>query len=682
MMPSIPDPSRIFVSYSRREFYFAESLAIRLQHDSIPVWFDSQQIALGEQWAHDIQEGLTNSGKLVLIASQASIASPYVAKEWQHALEQHKPIHIILFEAVVLPTELMSSAASIIDGRSGFEANYPRLLACIKGEQTIRDPLPSVGPFGLPTKLSPTLRTLLVSRFWLWLIYGLFLFAELVPLVQSNAQSLAPVLTLAGVGMFAVVVIVTGTSLWRILRRTFAHKDVIFLTSYREVTVIALSVGYTLYSRSQLARTTSFTYLFAAVGAGFLVYWWRFGRPAKWHIDLLSWYPLTAQPPNEWRAIVQSPYLDKSLDIQLNAPVVSGEEPQYPILNKPVKPGAKLFEKAEVVTPAAPAVMIKADSKLRGKTFHLYHAPLDVKPAHKLKAWLLYFGLIETADAEKADYSILYLTHRTSKTFAYQLSEKHSDLICILGESIKMPQDTPDSFRGIQWFDYRTRQSDRLYAALDALGDSSESARAVQALNTTPPQLSSYSLTRELQDFWRGFGCVGTGCLGLGLTGAAFVISMIIAGSLSTQVLMAAICVLALLANAAFFYRTAWQAVRYQPIQRASVWLCMIGGLVLVIAVAWLGITMMPTPYIGDRIILIVMVVILWMAFAGMIFLFDSQKVFSVDTDAFGPPERLAPQNWFILQGMGLIFGIFALNTLWTGEIAAGEFVANLMLGK
>ncbi len=679
---------QIFISYSRREFYFAESLSIRLQHSGMSVWFDSQQIALGENWSQDIQSGLSESGTLVLVASQASIASPYVAKEWQYALEKGKPVHVIFFEAVDLPAELTKSAASIIDGRSGFEVNYPRLVANIKGETTIRDPMPTKASFGLPTKLSPSLQALVVSRIGLSLIFSLFIWIDILPLVQNNQQAI--LFVAAGLIMFVLFIIRPLVVLWRILRRNFVHQDVISVTAYREVLILVLAVSYLLFTNVQIPKTN--TIILAVITGIYLLYWWRFVRPAKWNIDILNWYPLTAQPPTEWRAIVQRPYLNSELDIQLTAPVVSGAEPQYPILTKPAapksvepKPPTKWFEiKVEQTKPepAAPAVITRAHSTLKGTYYHVYHAPADTAAADQFKKSLWKFGLRETADLEKADYIMLYLSHRTSKAFAYQLSEQHPNLICILAESIKMPEDVPASFKGIQWFDYRARQSDRLYAALDALGDTSESVRAVQALNTLPPQLSAYKMSPELETVWNTFGCIGTSCLALGLTGLAFIVGVIVVGTLNIRVLLALLIVLVLLANAVFFYRTAWRAATYQPIRSNVVWLGLIGGTVLAIAIPWLATTISPIADFFGVLVIIIIAFFAWLPLAVRMAYWNSQKRFAADSDAFGTPGLRLSRNWLASQLLVLAVGVLGFNVLWTGKAAFAEFITKLMFGK
>ena len=43
-------PGPVFISYSRKGFYFAESLAFHLQHSSVLVWLDAKDLEPGADW--------------------------------------------------------------------------------------------------------------------------------------------------------------------------------------------------------------------------------------------------------------------------------------------------------------------------------------------------------------------------------------------------------------------------------------------------------------------------------------------------------------------------------------------------------------------------------------------------------------------------------------------------------
>ncbi|MBL8156567.1 MAG: toll/interleukin-1 receptor domain-containing protein, partial [Anaerolineae bacterium] len=49
-------PWKTFLSYSRSQYYFAESLVLRLQASGLAVWFDVQQLEPGSDWQRDIAD--------------------------------------------------------------------------------------------------------------------------------------------------------------------------------------------------------------------------------------------------------------------------------------------------------------------------------------------------------------------------------------------------------------------------------------------------------------------------------------------------------------------------------------------------------------------------------------------------------------------------------------------------
>lgn len=126
-----------FMSYSRQEYYFAESLTLHLQHRGLSVWFDVQQLEPGVNWKADIDDGLARSQSLTLVASRSSLASPYVEQEWRAALAMDKPIFVVCYERVRLPADLRSRATKV-DLRGNFEAGVERLAGMLDGPAQAR----------------------------------------------------------------------------------------------------------------------------------------------------------------------------------------------------------------------------------------------------------------------------------------------------------------------------------------------------------------------------------------------------------------------------------------------------------------------------------------------------------------------------------------------------------------
>lgn len=82
----------IFISYSRRDEYFARCLAADLQESGAGIWIDVDDIPAGAKWSTAIQEGLRTCDVLILIISPDSMESVNVEDEWQYFLDKNKPI--------------------------------------------------------------------------------------------------------------------------------------------------------------------------------------------------------------------------------------------------------------------------------------------------------------------------------------------------------------------------------------------------------------------------------------------------------------------------------------------------------------------------------------------------------------------------------------------------------------
>src|SRR5271166_2358427 len=84
-MPEDQHTGLVFISYSREQFYWAESLALVLRKKGLAVWFDTHHLLAGVDWEKDIQQGLESCSAVLLIGSAAAFSSEYVNREWSFA---------------------------------------------------------------------------------------------------------------------------------------------------------------------------------------------------------------------------------------------------------------------------------------------------------------------------------------------------------------------------------------------------------------------------------------------------------------------------------------------------------------------------------------------------------------------------------------------------------------------
>jgi hypothetical protein len=77
----------VFISYSWKDRPFAEKLACDLKRHGVKVWIDSLEMKVGDSLNKKIQNGISRSGWLAVVLSPYSVASAWVEKELNAALE-------------------------------------------------------------------------------------------------------------------------------------------------------------------------------------------------------------------------------------------------------------------------------------------------------------------------------------------------------------------------------------------------------------------------------------------------------------------------------------------------------------------------------------------------------------------------------------------------------------------
>lgn len=120
---------KIFVCYSRVEFYFAEDLALALGRYGLEVWFDVHRLRPADDWDREIHEAVRTADCVVLVASRSAVASPHVAAELELARQLCIPVIVVLAEHVDLPDAVAHAAQ--IDLCVGFEPKVRWLAAAL-----------------------------------------------------------------------------------------------------------------------------------------------------------------------------------------------------------------------------------------------------------------------------------------------------------------------------------------------------------------------------------------------------------------------------------------------------------------------------------------------------------------------------------------------------------------------
>ena len=434
----------VFISYSRKDFYFAEFLALRLQQLGITTWFDMQRLIPGSSWKHVLQNGLDSCKGLVLIASHSAFISDYVRNEWQTVLKAGKPVYIVLFEAVSLPSELQN--ASIIDMRSSFDPKANVLAETIRTGSIYRDPLPRVNPLRFPVRLPPDL-WLVISALWSSAIASIvlaFLFASriwqggplkiLTLLLQAvRTQEKIPdnvfvfvvtqlmALAINNLMLFGFCAYLFFFAFAFIYRRKFRYANF-------RATIVSLFFLPLYYEAWQLTTIPTFQ------GDIF---------------SLKSWILTLSRIPNvSFVMLVLIPFtlnLAAHLVIGRSSGVLrwlpTGSAPEK--LRTRWRPG-----KSNTNAPAA-----RAFQSTR-KTYRLYYDPADEPIAQDVRNILSDQQDFQEGTDDTANISIAIINGKSRRVWLENLLLTIPNLICIVTTSILLPLDEA-AFRRQQWVDYR-----------------------------------------------------------------------------------------------------------------------------------------------------------------------------------------------------------------------------------
>jgi hypothetical protein len=102
-------PAPLFISHaSQADGARAHALVAALEAAGQPCWIAPRDIAAGADWNGSILAAIETCGGVVLLVSPASVASPFVKAEIQHAFEHKKR---------VVPVRLAEAQPSLLDLR-------------------------------------------------------------------------------------------------------------------------------------------------------------------------------------------------------------------------------------------------------------------------------------------------------------------------------------------------------------------------------------------------------------------------------------------------------------------------------------------------------------------------------------------------------------------------------------
>lgn len=504
------DNQQVFLSYSRKQFYFAESLMLRLDYQSIPVWFDTHSILAGTDWEKSIDDALLACTSLVLIASRAALASKNVKYELQKAQEVGKPIYIVLFEAVELTPELQQIAVAILDMRTHFEQKAQKLAELLRQPRPFYyDDLPIATPWHLPIRLPLSLTFILMTLIliaFVGIFFDVLNIKVLIAIIIPNSTDMPAIdpFTVFTTHLFGLTLYGLTNEVYIFLSISIVVFFITILASF--LFIVLLRRKTFLFSLLPLVLFASAVFFLNAVflqdATNHIVAGIIPGNPSN-----LAFSPFTLHVTTSiaWQRLQNMLNAQSISDATIYFLINSSQTVSSPYLSvgdagtyfstiaaSMRMPTLVLF----VISISAFCVTRRSGSLLRWlmtgvapdslriqhniqwlrdkksqalqetphaneTSWHLLYHPSDSLIAQEIEAVLANQDHLRKGSMEHAEVSIVLLTNYTSLEWLEELERTIPNLVCILCTSIHLPTSLK-SLRKRQWVDYRKRSEEKL----------------------------------------------------------------------------------------------------------------------------------------------------------------------------------------------------------------------------
>jgi hypothetical protein len=405
-MTSLP----VFISYSRKDYYFAESLAFHLMQRGIPAWLDVKDLKPGVDWERDLEAALDAAQCLILVASRDSLRSTNVGGEWRRAQSSGRRIIVARFGGVRLPAKL--EGCELIDFRGAFLPALDKLANLVEAATPVAAAKERSRASGLSVVLPP------------WIVAVAFALAlpslAMVSTAEWGDDSTAHNAGMSYSVLLTGAVLLTAGLIW-----------------YFCVTFLRRRMGMTRLALSLVVLTFLFGYPLAK--------YWMMGPSSVQGYSA----GMVRFVSDHW---LQTVLLCMAPLLALG--VVLFQRPEDLLRWTPTGKAWKSYR----VGHAANAVFAAADipSQLKQvKSFYLVHDDLDTPAAERLRQELLKAGATEaTADATDAT-AVLLLTNRTRTEWLNQQQHRlQGSLLTVVGSGIGLPESLAWLWRR-QWIDFR-----------------------------------------------------------------------------------------------------------------------------------------------------------------------------------------------------------------------------------
>lgn len=437
----------LFLSYSRQEFYFADSTAISLQQAGHDIWFDVQRLSPGLNWKESINQGLAECEGVLLIASRSSITSEYVRVEWEAALNKGKPLYVLVYEPVELPPELKATA--IINGRGNFERAIKRLSECIEQSKTSKDNISRPSFFNrVPFPISLLAALLLING--IFAVLGLL--DTLLSIGRSETgRSSAPL----GVLLYTMLAIYTFSVLRHLVQRRFSRMEYfsVFLVSW----IVPIPYWATANAND--------------ISIGLTCVWWPFlfavlvTMLSPWlRMWMYFWLPRGSAEEG-----VRKHYQER----------FKAEPGKRPAEIAPADISMETWQQWVQELSLKTVPVPEGGQSIR---YRLIYAPAAQAVAEQLDATMRHFRHVPAGAGEPAEQQFLIVSNQTPKSLLEKMEDNSQPMTVVIASSITIEED---ALRRYQMVDYRGRSQKQLNAIAGYFANP-EAGRLAYGLNHLP----------------------------------------------------------------------------------------------------------------------------------------------------------------------------------------------------
>ncbi len=124
--PTKDNDELVFISYTHKDYHFAEQVRERLEAAGHRTWMDKFDIPAGALWPEEIDKALNRCTTIVGIVSSDSVQSQNVKNEWSWALTYQVRLILLYLEECKIPHRFID--LSYIDFREDRESKFDELL--------------------------------------------------------------------------------------------------------------------------------------------------------------------------------------------------------------------------------------------------------------------------------------------------------------------------------------------------------------------------------------------------------------------------------------------------------------------------------------------------------------------------------------------------------------------------